>query len=184
MQVPSPDVEVRSQCEPNAAERLADVGDGCPIVAGESAGGIPQALVVLVSRDWLVRGTRRVLPTTLRLRRMSLELEGGSQAIKRSEHLVSMLRLDHPDRQLVGELTVAREARELARPVFRADKGGKVLKVTRVECPQSATAAAMSFEPKACTEDRVPAVVDVQSPSPRQACLLGALPAFFVDEAT
>jgi hypothetical protein len=39
---------------------------------------------------------------------MSLELEGASQAIKRSKHLVSVLRLHHPDRQLVGELTIAR----------------------------------------------------------------------------
>lgn len=95
-----------------------------------------------------------------------------------------MLRLDHPDRQLVGELTAAGEAREFARPVFRADKGGQVLKVKRVECPQPVTAAAVGFEPKTCTEERVPAVVDIQSPSPRQACLFGALPAFFVDEAT
>ena len=56
--------------------------------------------------------------------------------------------------------------------------------MTRVERPQPVTAAAVGFEPKTCTEKRVPAVVDIQSPSPRQACLFGALPAFFVDEAT
>ena len=47
LQVPCLDVEVRSQCEPNASERLSDVGDGCPIVAGESPAGISQARVVL-----------------------------------------------------------------------------------------------------------------------------------------